>query len=659
MFSSNDLESLPDLIIYDGLDSESDNESEISVSSNHTNDDMPSLAGDESDSNSDSDEMSSLAGDKSDSDSDTDDMPSLHSYDSDSDSDDGYMCMAKTDSDSDDARAYKAKMKFPIFNKNDLHQWSKNVHLYQLQGGHKTHVIMVQTDAREFTPSEQLTLRTLLRAGHDAEPDFDTAMRNFSTSESLAYCTKEKEKAIRYYHEQQQILWANITLSVQHDIGARLYIDEVYNDLSIAEKLQLRGTDLLRLLPIRFTKDTAIEKQARLKAFLGLQMKPGQTATRFCGIIEESFLRLVSLGEYVVTDIDKICVPRLLAALHESSDYNELATAVQLQLDGIGAGNGVAITMTWQTIKNVVHKRDIDKGLNKRERPSSKEYLKSPKSSPQKRRTPDSSAKKSKVECNFCHKVGHYESECRTKERQSGHAKAFDDRKPFVKKKTFGNKTWKNPGSDPRPPNEWKCVKCGRSHPRDKCPLNSGKKATAFMENEDIIPDEYYETSSYVNNEETMCMLCEVFTSENNVENDEILSFTRYEKLYDRNVSNSAQELDVDLNESILANETVCIEGSSNILNVTSLDISSSVRTHSDILLGAETFSDKNVSILADETDFSQSDPSIRVVTRLDTISTVRVNNEMYQTQNVHPNEGTELDTLSTSSQGNKILLLI
>jgi hypothetical protein len=435
-------------------------------------------------------------------------------------------------------------------------------------------------------------------------------MRNFSTSESLAYCTKEKEKAIRYYHEQQQILWANITLSVQHDIGARLYIDEVYHDLSIAEKLQLRGTDLLRLLPIRFTKDTAIEKQARLKAFLGLQMKPGQTATRFCGIIEESFLRLVSLGEYVVTDIDKICVPRLLAALHESSDYNELATAVQLQLDGVGAGNGVATTMTWQTIKNVVHKRDIDKSFNKRERPSSKEHLQSPKSSPKKRRTPDSSAKKSKVECNFCHKVGHYESECRTKERQSGHAKAFDDRKPFVKKKTFGNKTWKNPGSEPRPPNEWKCVKCGRSHPRDKCPLNSGKKATAFMENEDIIPDEYYETSSYVNNEETLCMLCEVFTS-------------------DKNVSSSVSETGVSL------------------------------KIVHPSLLGAETLSDKNVSILADETDFSQSDPSIRVVTRLDTISTVRVNNEMYQTQNVHPNEGTELDTLSTSSQGNKILLLI
>ena len=511
MCAMNEVQSVSDDVEMPDLVDDHDNQSVDSNSSDRTDPDMPDLIYESIQSDSDDDNDDDASENSND---EFIDLPDLIADDED-DSDDeyvghrsGYMNMAKSDSDSENAKSSRSK-DFPIFNRSDLIQWVKMVKLFQQQRSANAYLILVQEDARTFTPSEQSSVRAMLRTGHAAELNFDVAIATYSTGESIKYCTTIKEKAIRKYHEEQQILWANITKSVQGDIGARMYIDELVEKMSDTERMQMRGTELLKLLPARFTKDTAIERQRLQRNFLALQMKPGQNATRFCSVIEDSFLRLVQLEEYNIKDIDKICVPRLLSALHDNDSYRELATAIQLQLDGVGVGTGLITKITWDVIKIVVHKRDIDRISHKRDRPPFKE--KSPKPSPRKS-TPNSSGKKAKVVCNYCHNTGHYEAECRKKLRSVEHAKVFDSKKPYGKRKTYGNKTWVKPGTSPKPPNEWKCVKCGRQHPRNQCPLNSKDRANALSEN--LIPDEYFETSSYINNEETMSMFCEVCPSD-------------------------------------------------------------------------------------------------------------------------------------------------
>lgn len=97
----------------------------------------------------------------------------------------------------------------------------------------------------------------------------------------------------------------------------------------------------------------------KLKSFIALRMLPNQKASQYCSVIEERFLRPVRLGEFKVTDIDRVCTTKLMSSLHANESYRELATVIQLQLDGIGLAAGTVTEITWKIAKQIVHKRDV------------------------------------------------------------------------------------------------------------------------------------------------------------------------------------------------------------------------------------------------------------------------------------------------------------
>lgn len=66
------------------------------------------------------------------------------------------------------------------------------------------------------------------------------ALAAYGTAESRKYLVDKKDKAMRKYHEEQQVLWANLTWSAQDNISARMYVDEVLAGLTDDKREQLR-----------------------------------------------------------------------------------------------------------------------------------------------------------------------------------------------------------------------------------------------------------------------------------------------------------------------------------------------------------------------------------------------------------------------------------
>ena len=141
--------------------------------------------------------------------------------------------MAHGDSDSEEEKAKKSeKISFPVFDTKDLDTWSKKVLIYQQMNGYAAYNIMIQEDAHSFTTREKIALRSLLSVGHVVEGDFVVALAAYGTAESRKYLIDKKDKAIRKYHEEQQVLYANLTWSVQDNISAIIYVEEVLAGLT-------------------------------------------------------------------------------------------------------------------------------------------------------------------------------------------------------------------------------------------------------------------------------------------------------------------------------------------------------------------------------------------------------------------------------------------
>ena len=115
---------------------------------------------------------------------------------------------------------------------------------------------------------------------------------------------------------------------------------------------------------------------------------------------EQRALEILSHGH--PGSLDTMAVNQLLTALSESTSYNGLAQSLQLHMDATNYQPGVHVPLTWEKVKQLIHKVDIDFGKNSRDSGSKSSFVKST----------SSGSKLSKLICDFCGKPGHYKSQC-------------------------------------------------------------------------------------------------------------------------------------------------------------------------------------------------------------------------------------------------------
>jgi len=392
-----------------------------------------------------------------------------------------YMAMAQSDSDSDRSKRHGKHYSFPTCVYNDWITFNSDVRAFALKNGRNSLSIFVKQNRTDWTALERIDIRALWTPGHEALL-YEAGEPIHGTNESRALERKLSSK----YDEHQARLFGNLQWSMRKIPEYKLFIESHYEALLPEQKIHLSGTDLLSALSNRFKRDTTLENQKNLARFLAMKMLPDQTATKFINILEEAAKRLFD-GGYRPNDHNILTRNQALAGLNKNPSYNALATAIQLQIDGIGMANGVAVPLTWEQLKTQVYSRDIDMG--------NKATIYDPRrirdnKARQSRFKTASSVTKPTVTCTFCGKPGHYSSQCRKREKPQGHAKKFDEKK---------KSSYRPRAKFPKPSGgkSFKCYNCGSpDHPQNKCPLLQGDNRRGDQA-KSLIPDGYFESTSY------------------------------------------------------------------------------------------------------------------------------------------------------------------
>jgi hypothetical protein len=200
-----------------------------------------------------------------------------------------------------------------------------------MRKGKSSYLVTIQADAETYSAEEEIELRALLGAANAIDPNILTALVTYATQNSRKYVKEVKRPKVEEYHNQQQMLFGNIQWRMQKTPEWRMFIEAYHRDLTPAQKVNLRGTDLILALSARFTRDTVLEKQKKLERFLALRFRSGETATHFCILLEQRALEILSHGH--PGTLDTLAVNQLLTSLAESTTYTALAQSLQLHID--------------------------------------------------------------------------------------------------------------------------------------------------------------------------------------------------------------------------------------------------------------------------------------------------------------------------------------
>jgi len=297
-------------------------------------------------------------------------------------------------------------------------------------------------------------------------------IQSHATEKSREYFRTEVRLRVRKYREANSMLHGLIEMACAQNAEVHCFIKAKITSYTAEELQSLKGNALLREIVTKFHRDTPASLSLKLSEFHSMTLSHKyRNAHAFLVALEETGAELVRLGGIDSDKLPDLLTSRLVAGIRRR--YESLAHSIELKRsepDGI----------TWDTVKALVRRIDIDAVSNGSIPFGEKRGRDSDKGSPHPRDRRPSSHQREKspfkrdITCTFCGKRGHEESTCHSK---TAPRTPTDPMKAYMPNSGNGNtamkaskgKFHKKGGKFQSSPNRLHCRNCGGNHFPSQC----------------------------------------------------------------------------------------------------------------------------------------------------------------------------------------------